>query len=78
MSNPNDPAFPGHEVWDDEKPDIGWIGGGLTKREILAAFLWRRETSSRQIKDADRPNERAREAVENAEALLAELAKRTE
>ena len=23
------PAFPVHEVWDDDKTDIGWIGGGM-------------------------------------------------
>jgi hypothetical protein len=31
-------AFPHHEVWDAEKTDIGWIGGGLTKRELFAAM----------------------------------------
>ena len=34
----SDSAFPTHEVWDDEKTDIGWIGGGLTKRELFAAM----------------------------------------
>jgi hypothetical protein len=30
-------AFPHHEVWDDEKPEIGWIGGGMTLRDYFAA-----------------------------------------
>jgi hypothetical protein len=37
-TNPNDLAYPHHEVWDADKTDIGWIGGGLTKREIFAAM----------------------------------------
>lgn len=31
-------AFPHHEVWDDEKTEIGWIGGGMTLRDWFAAF----------------------------------------
>lgn len=31
------PAFPHHEVWDDDKPDIGWIGGGMSLRDYFAA-----------------------------------------
>lgn len=38
MSSANDPAFPHHEVWDGDKTDIGWIGGGLSKREYFAAM----------------------------------------
>lgn len=33
----NPPAFPHHEVWDDDKPEIGWIGGGMTLRDYFAA-----------------------------------------
>lgn len=29
-------AFPHHEVWDDDKTDIGWIGGGMTLRDWFA------------------------------------------
>lgn len=38
MSNINDggPAFPHHEAWDEEKPGIGWIGGGMSLRDWFA------------------------------------------
>lgn len=31
------PAFPHHEVWDNDKPEIGWIGGGMSLRDYFAA-----------------------------------------
>lgn len=38
-ATPNDggPAFPHHEVWDEAKPEIGWIGGGMSLRDYFAA-----------------------------------------
>lgn len=71
-------AYPGHEVWDEEKTDIGWIGGGLTKRELFAAmalqgFISMNQPSEERGKEA--PNIRAKAAVLCADALITELNK---
>jgi len=37
--NQDDAAMPTHQVWDNEKPEIGWISGGLTARHYAAIAL---------------------------------------
>ncbi len=37
--SPDEPAMPTHQVWDDEKSDVGWICGGLTARQYAAIHL---------------------------------------
>jgi hypothetical protein len=77
-------AFPHHETWDAEKTDIGWIGGGLTKRELFAAMAMQgilaspwasrhRITSPKDLEFEGRTLESL--AVNFADGLLEELEK---
>lgn len=81
MIDPQEPAFPHHEVWDNEKPDIGWISGGLTKREYFAASVIRGIIEWDAKMNESRPDRSAtmrnmvEAAVKLADSLIAELNK---
>jgi hypothetical protein len=75
MNRADEPAFPTHEVWDDEKTDIGWIGGGLSKRELFAAMMAQGLLSNITVgRDEFMPFVVAT-SVRYADAILAELDK---
>lgn len=73
-----EPAFPTHSVWDNDKPEIGWIDGGLTKREYFAAMAMQGLLASRKewVSDGRSNFEIAASlSLKYADALLAELNK---
>lgn len=80
-------AFPHHEVWDEEKTEIGWIGGGLTKREFIAAMAMQgmalkdrghyNQTDIEGKYHLSHPRWVADAAVDYADALLAALEAKT-
>lgn len=84
----DDPAFPTHEVWDDDKPEIGWISGGLSKRELIAAMAMTGmvnlpgrfgrvfEGLSQEESNQDNAAQMAVWSCRFADALLAELEKK--
>lgn len=66
----NEPAFPTSEAILINRHVEGPVSAGLTKRELFAAMLWTREIPKRSLKYAERPAERAKRAVEHADALI--------
>lgn len=69
----SEPAFPTHEVWEEDKSDIKWISGGLTKREYFAAMAMQGMLANMGI-----PNIReklTKAIVDCADALIKELEK---
>lgn len=59
-------AFPHHEVWDDDKTDIGWIGGGMTLRDWFAGQAMAAIISKRKSFTTDDYGVFEREASQNA------------
>lgn len=75
-TEPNELAFPHHAVWDNDKPEIGWIDGGLTKREYFAAMAMQGFLT---IVDKNfNAKELAEPSVKMADALIEALNQQTE
>jgi hypothetical protein len=66
------PAFPVHEVWDEDKTDIGWIGGGMTLRDWFAGQVLMAFVSSDGAQYHGATEEHAIMAYKQADAMIAE------
>lgn len=67
------PAFPNSEIWDDDKPEIAWIAGGLSKREWFAGqALAGMMANPDRVGNHARYEEWAKTAYFFADAMIAE------
>lgn len=83
MSKSHEPAFP-TQMWDEELKEATWLDGGLTKREYFAGLAlelsindvfdnWKKQVGKLSVGEL-----MARDAVQLADALIAELNKDAE
>lgn len=75
MTNPNDPAYPNGEMADPNTGNaMGWLDGGLTKREYFAGLLMAALLSHSGGPPDNRLWHPATRAVRAADALIMALA----